>query len=40
MNLGGYLHTVTYTRGHTDTSDSPDDEHLVAQNMYKKMNCV
>jgi len=24
---------VTYTRGCTDTTDSPDDEHGVAQNM-------
>ena len=47
MNLGGHLHTVTYTRGHIDTTDSPYDEHLVAQNMYrlginkyKKKNCA
>jgi len=38
---------VTYTRGHIDTIDSPDDEHLVARNMYrtgpnkhKKKNCA
>jgi hypothetical protein len=29
--LDGRLHTVTYTRRCTDTIDSPDDEHEVAQ---------
>jgi hypothetical protein len=28
-----HLNTVTYTSGRIDTIDSPDDEHLVAQNM-------
>ena len=43
----GHLHTVTYTRGRIDTIDSPDDEHLVARNIYrigirkyKKKNCA
>jgi len=38
---------VTYTRGRIDTIGSPDDEHLVARNMYrtginkyKKKNCA
>jgi len=38
---------VTHTRGGIDTIDSPDDEHLVARNMYrtginkyKKKNCA
>jgi len=31
----GHLHTVTDTRGLIDTIDSPDDEHLVARNMYR-----
>ena len=30
----GHLHRVTYTRGRIDTTDSPDDEHLDARNMY------
>jgi len=29
----GHLHRVTYTRGRIDTTDSPDDERLVARNM-------
>ena len=29
----GHRHRVTYTRGCTDTIDSPDDEHEVARNM-------
>ena len=29
----GHLHRMTYTRGRIDTTDSPDDEHLVARNM-------
>jgi len=29
----GHLRTVTYTRGHIDAINSPDDEHLVARNM-------
>ena len=29
----GHLHTLTYTRGRTDTIDPSDDEHLVARNM-------
>jgi hypothetical protein len=28
-------YTVTYTRGRIDTIDSPDDEHMVARNMYR-----
>jgi len=31
----GYLHTVTYIRCRIDTTDSPDDEHGVARNMYR-----
>ena len=38
---------VTYTRYHIDTTESPDDEHLNAQNMwgieiniYKKELCI
>jgi len=31
--LDGHLHTVTYTRCHIDTIDSPDDEHRGARNM-------
>jgi len=27
------LHTVTYTRCHIDTINSPDDEHMSAWNM-------
>jgi hypothetical protein len=41
------LYGVTYTRGCTDTIDSPDDEHLVARNIqriginkYNKKNCT
>ena len=26
----GHLHRVTYARCHIDTTDSPDDEHMVA----------
>jgi len=29
----GLPHTVTYTRGRIDTTDSPDDEQIVARNM-------
>jgi hypothetical protein len=29
----GHLHRVTYTRCRTDTIDSPDDEHMAAENM-------
>ena len=29
----GHLHRVTYARCHIDTIDSPDDKHVVAQNM-------
>jgi len=29
----GHLHTVTYTRCHINTIDSPDDEHRDARNM-------
>jgi len=29
----GHLHRVTYTRRRIDTTDSLDDEHLVARNM-------
>ena len=29
----GHLHRVTYTRGRIDTTDSPDDEQMVARNM-------
>ena len=29
----GHLRTVTYIISRTDTTDSPDDEHLVARNM-------
>jgi len=29
----GHIHRVTYTRGHIDTVDCLDDEHLVARNM-------
>jgi hypothetical protein len=31
----GHLHRVTYTRCCIDITDSPDDEHKVAQNMYR-----
>ena len=31
----GHLHTATYTRGRIYTIASPDDEHLVARNMYR-----
>ena len=30
-----HLHTVIYTRWRIDTTDSPDDEHWVARNMYR-----
>ena len=30
-----HLHTVTCTRSCIDTIDSPDDDHLVARNMYR-----
>jgi hypothetical protein len=30
-----HLHRVTYTRGHIDTINSPDDEYMVARNMYR-----
>jgi len=30
----GHLHRVTYARCRIDITDSPDDEHMVAQNMY------
>jgi hypothetical protein len=30
-----HLHTVTYTRCHIDTNDSPDDENGGARNMYR-----
>ena len=30
-----HLHRVTYTRCCSDTIDSPDDEHKVAQNMWR-----
>jgi hypothetical protein len=30
-----HLRTLTYTRVRTDTNDSPDDQQLVARNMYK-----
>jgi hypothetical protein len=33
--LDGNLHRVTYTRCCIDTTDSPDDEHEVARNMYR-----
>jgi len=33
MGLHSHLHTVTYTRGRTDTTDCPDYEHLFARNM-------
>ena len=43
----GHLHRVTYSRCRTDTTDSPDDEHMVTQNMlsieiniYGKQLCV
>jgi len=29
----GHLYTVTYTRCHIDTIDSPDDGHMAARNM-------
>jgi len=29
----GHLYTVTYTRCHIDTINSPDDEHTSARNM-------
>ena len=29
----GHLHRVTYTRGRIDTTDTPDDKHLIAQNV-------
>jgi len=31
----GHLHRVTYTRCRTDTINSPDDEHVSAQNMLR-----
>jgi len=31
--VGDHVFRVTYTTGHIDTVDSPDDKHLVAQNM-------
>ena len=36
----GHLQRVTYARCHIDTIDSPDDEHIVARNMYGKELCV
>jgi len=43
----GHLHRVTYTRCRIDTVDSPDDEHMGAQNMlrieikvYEKELCI
>jgi len=33
--LGGHLNRVTYTRVRINTSDSPDDEHRGARNMYR-----
>ena len=30
-----HLHRMTYTRYHIDTTESPDDEHLNAQNMQR-----
>jgi len=29
----GHLYTVTYTRCHIDTINSPDDGHIAARNM-------
>ena len=31
----GHLHRMTYTRGRIDAIESPDDEHMVARNMYR-----
>ena len=31
----GHLHRLTYNRGCIDTIDSPNDEYLVARNMYR-----
>ena len=33
--LDGHLNRVTYTRCCIDTIDSPDDEYMVARNMYR-----
>jgi len=33
--LDGHLHTVTYTRCHINTTDSPDDEYRGARNMQR-----
>ena len=31
----GHLHTVTYPRYRIDTTESPDDEHLNARNLWR-----
>jgi len=31
----GHLHTVTCTRSRIDTTDSPDDEHMIVRNMHR-----
>jgi len=33
LSKPAYLHRVTYARYRIDTTDSPDDEHMVAGNM-------
>ena len=35
VTRNGHQHKMTYIRGCIDTIDSPDDEHEVAQNMYR-----